>query len=370
MSVKLARWSLHFYALPYRREIVWANAVEKAGTFALLLMEGDNGCQGVAEGTIKATWSGISPNSLRAAFEDFLMPRLQQVDIASPPAVAQVLDGIPENKLAKGMIDSAAWTLHAATAGQPLWQLWGGTQRVPVTWAITRQAPAVMAREAAEMCARYGFRTLKVKGGQGVATDLQAIKEIRAAVGSSVTLYVDANSAYPREQAGAYVHAIADAGASVAEDPCPLWPDAAFTALQAAAPVPLLVDRNCTSLTDAQAFLDKGTAPKVALSTKPGRIGLSEARAIHQFASARGAKVAVGLYAESALGTLISLQQAAALPPAQTLVAAEQTFFLEMTGQVLAQPLAIADGKITLPDNAALAAGIDWNRVAHFRLGG
>ncbi len=368
MSVKLARWALHFYALPYRREIVWANAVEHAGVFALLEIEGDNGKRGVAEGTIKSTWSGVSVNSLRAAFEDFLMPRLQGVDIAAPAAVAKALAGIPENKLAKGMIDSAVWMLHAATVGQPLWQLWGGTREVDLTWAITRQTPLVMAREAGEVCARYGFRTLKVKGGQGLATDLQALREIRAAVGEAVTLYVDANSAYTRDEASAYVEAIAAAGATVAEDPCPLWPDAAFAALLAGASIPLLVDRSCTSVADAEAFLDKGAGARVALSTKPGRIGLSEARAINAAAAARGAKVAVGLYAESALGTLISLQQAASIAPAQRLVAAEQTFFLEMTEQVLAGAPQICDGKINLSPTADMAALIDWDAVERHRL--
>lgn len=376
MSVKLARWSLHFYTLPYRREIVWANAVEKAGTFALLLLEGGNGKQGVAEGTLKATWSGVSPNSLKAAFEDFLMPRLQGVDVSSPEAVVRALAGIPENKLAKGMIDSAVWALHAATAGTPLWKLWGGHPEVDLTWAITRQPPAAMAREAVDVCSKYGFRTLKVKGGQGMATDLQAMHEIRSALadsasqgaGNAILLYVDANSAYTREEAPGYVEAIADAGATVAEDPCPLWPDAQFSALQATSQIPLLVDRNCTSLLDAQAFLDKGTGARIALSTKPGRIGLSEARAVNAYAASRGAKVATGLYAESALGTLISLQQAAALDAAQTLVAAEQTFFLEMTEQVTRQPLPIADGKITLPADADLGAAVDWDRVKHFRL--
>lgn len=365
MSVKLARWSLHFYALPYRREIVWANAVEKEGLFALLLLEGDNGKQGVAEGTIKSTWSGVSPNSLKAAFDDFLIPKLKDVDISSPPAVAKALAGIPENKLAKGMIDSASCLLHAATVGKPLWQLWGGTPEVDLTWAITRQPPAAMAAEAAGVCARYGFGTLKVKGGQGVATDLRALREIRSAVGNKVILYVDANSAYTRDEAGAYVKAIADAGVMVAEDPCPLWPDAEFSALQAASPVPVLVDRNCTSVQDAQAFLDKGAT---ALSTKPGRIGLSEARAISKLAAARGAKVAIGLYAESALGTLISLQQAAALTQTQTLVAAEQTFFVEMTEQVLAASLFIRAGRIALSDDADLAAQIDWQRVERHAL--
>ena len=374
MSVKLARWSLHFYTLPYRREIVWANAVESAGTFALLLLEGDNGKQGVAEGTLKATWSGVSPNSLKAAFEDFLMPRLGDVDISSPDAVAKALAGIPENKLAKGMIDSAAWTLHAATLGTPLWALWGGRAEVDLTWAITRQPPAVMALEAAEVCTRFGFRTLKVKGGQGVATDLLALRDIRSALrsalgsalGDAVTLYVDANSAYARTEALDYVKAIADAGAAVAEDPCPLWPDEAFTALQAQAPIPLLVDRNCTSLADAQAFLAKSGTGRTALSTKPGRIGLSEARAINESAALQGAKVAVGLYAESALGSLISLQQAAALPVERALVAAEQTFFLELPEQVLAGALQITAGRIDLPRHPDLAAMVDWEKVAHF----
>ena len=365
MPVKLERWSLKFYTLPYRREIVWANAVEPAGTFALLTLEGDNGAKGVAEGTIKATWSGVSPRSLAAVFEDVLMPKLAGVDMASPAAVAQALAGIPENKLARGMLDSAAWVLHAATLGQPLWRLWGGAPTVDLTWAITRQAPALMAREAAAMCARHGFRTLKVKGGQGVDTDILALREIRAAVGPDVALYVDANSAYPRSQAVAYVQAIADAGALVAEDPCPLLPDAEFSALQRASAIPILIDRNCTSVGDAQAFIDKGG---IALSTKPGRIGLSEARAINDLAAAHGAKVAIGLYAESALGTLINLQQAAALAPAQTLVAAEQTFFLEMVDQVLLDAMPIVDGRIRMPEEADVSRLVDSQKVTRFAL--
>ena len=365
---KLARWSLHFYKLPYRREIVWANAVEKEGLYALLLLEGGNGARGVAEGTIKATWSGVSPNSLKASFEEVLMPRLAGVDVSQPGEVGKALAGIPENRLAKGMIDTAAWTLHAATIGQPLWKLWGGKGEVALTWAITRQPPSVMAREAAEVCEQYGFRTLKVKGGQGLQTDLMAMREIRAAVGEGVALYVDANSAYARDEADAYVKAIAGAGAIVAEDPCGLWPDEAFSALAAASPIPLLVDRNCTSVLDAQAFLGEGDASKVALSTKPGRIGLSEARAINDLAARRGAKVAVGLYAESALGSLINLQQAAALAPAQTLVAAEQTFFLELQEQVLATLPVIGAGRIALPAETDLAALIDWDRVRHCAL--
>lgn len=365
MSVRLARWSLDFYALPYRREIVWANAVEREGVFALLTLTGDNGATGFAEGTLKATWSGVSPRSLKAAFEDFLMPRLGAVDIASPEAVAQALAGIPENRLARGMIDSAAWMLDAASRGEPLWRRWGGARQVDLTWAITRQPPAAMAAEAEAVCGQYGFRTLKVKGGQGFEVDRAALRAIRSVAGDDVVLTVDANSAYARDEAAAYVRLIADEGAVVAEDPSPLLPDEAFAALLADSPLPVLVDRNCTSVADARAFLDRGAT---ALSTKPGRIGISEARAINALAASRGARVAIGLYGESLAGTLVNLQQAAALTGAQRLLAAEQTFFLEMRDQVVILEAPVTAGRFKLPEPADLADLIDRDRLAHYAL--
>ena len=358
--MKIVSHALHFYALPYEREVVWANAVEHAGLYALLRLEDESGAVGVAEGTIKATWSGVSPRSLAAALEEVLLPRVLGVECAGPAGLRKALAGIPENRLARALIDNAAWQIEAQRAGRPLWALWGGQPAVDLTWAVTRQPPAQMAAEAGEVCARYGFRTLKVKGGQGLETDLAALREIRAAVGDAVELYVDANSAYPRGEGLGYTRAIRDAGATVSEDPCALEADAQFAQLQAGAGIPVLVDRNCTSAGDAAQFLERGAQ---ALSAKPGRIGLSEAREIAALAAARGARVAVGLYAESALGTLLSLQFGAALPAAQRLVAAEQTFYLGMRAQVVQGMPAVREGRIELPDSPDLSARVDWAAV-------
>jgi L-alanine-DL-glutamate epimerase-like enolase superfamily enzyme len=350
--VKLERWSLLFYRLPYAREVVWANAREDSGLFALLKLEAE-GCSGIAEGTLKDTWSGVSPKSLAAAFEDFLIPRLRAVDLTDEKVVAKAFAGIPENRLAKGMIESACWTLRAAQAGEPLWKLWDAGRSREVAWTVTRQRPKAMAAESAAVCAKYGFRVLKVKGGQGVDTDLQVLKEIRTAVGPKVELYVDANSHYARGDAPDYVRKLAAAGVTVAEDPCALQPDAQFEALQKASPIPILVDRSCASKEDAALYLERGAK---ALSTKPGRVGLAETRAIAAMAAVRGAKTAVGIYAESALGTLINLQQPGTM-------AAEQTFFLTMTGQVSTLVPEIREGRIELPLEADLSRLVDWERL-------
>jgi L-alanine-DL-glutamate epimerase-like enolase superfamily enzyme len=350
--VKLERWSLHFYRLPYAREVVWANAREDSGLFALLVLEA-GGARGIAEGTLKDTWSGVSPASLKAALEDFLLPRLHGLELTDEQVVARAFAGIPENRLAKGMIESACWTLRAAAAGAPLWRLWGAGRSREVAWTVTRRPPSHMAKESAEACTKYGIRVLKVKGGQGVDTDLQALKEIRAAVGPKVELYVDANSHYARTEARDYVHKLADAGVTVAEDPCTLQPDRQFEELQADSPIPILVDRSCAAVEDAALFLERGAQ---ALSTKPGRVGLSETRAIAALAASRGAKTAVGIYAESALGTLINLQQPGPM-------AAEQTFFLTMTEQVTPVVPEIRGGRIELPEEPDSAKLVDWGRV-------
>ena len=350
--MKLERWSLHFYRLPYAREVVWANARETSGLFALLVLEA-GGAKGIAEGTLKDTWSGVSPTSLAAALEDFLLPRLKDRDLTDERIVAKAFAGIPENRLAKGMIESACWTLRAAAARGPLWRLWDAGRSREVAWTVTRQKPALMAAESAQVCALYGFRVLKVKGGQGVDVDLRALKEIRAAVGPKVELYVDANSHYPRGEALDYVKKLAAAGATVAEDPCPLAPDREFEALQKASPIPILVDRSCASKEDAALYLDRGAR---ALSTKPGRVGLAETRAIAAMATLHRASTAVGLYAESALGTLVNLQQPGTM-------AAEQTFFLTMTEQVSTLVPQIRDGKIELPWEADLQELVDWGQV-------
>lgn len=347
--MNLAEWSLHFYRLPYRREVVWSNAIESSGLFALLKLVSEDGVSGIAEGTIKSTWSGVSPRSLQAALEDVIVPAVKGADLGDPGAVSKAFSRIPENRLAKGLVDNACWAMRAAAARQPLWKLLHGKPAVEVCWTVTRAKPSLMAEEAAGYCARYGFRTLKVKGGQGLKTDLEALGAIRAAVGTSVELYVDANSAYSGTEALDYVRRIAEAGATVAEDPCPLAPDAGFEALQKDCGIPILVDGSCTSVRDARLFAARGAR---AVSLKPGRIGISESLAIKEFFS----ETALGIYGESALGTLVNLQLPATLP-------AEQSFFLTMTSQVVHAVPQIRGGRIELPGEPDLSRLIDWDAV-------
>jgi L-alanine-DL-glutamate epimerase-like enolase superfamily enzyme len=360
--VKLESWSLHFYRLPYRREVVWAYAAESSSDYALLRMVADDGSVGVAEGVVKPTRTGYSIRSLAVTLEDVIFPRLKGVELSDAAAVRKAFDWVEGNLGARALVDNACWSMRAAAAKQPLWQQWGGRQEVDLLWIVTRQKPALMAAEAADMVARHGLRTLKLKGGQGRDTDLKVIAEVRAAVGSGVELSMDANRHYPQEGIGAYVRAIADAGVTVVEDPCELRADLAFEKLQQECSVPLLVDFACTSRAEAALFLDRGAR---SLMVKPGRVGISEAREIDALCAARGASVSLGMFYDSAFGTTLTLQMAAALK-SRLVLPPEHSFFLMLKEQVAKGE--VKDGRYRLPDEANLDQLIDWEAVKRFRI--
>lgn len=360
--MRLRDHRLYTYRLRYARPVQWSDLVENAAPFVLLRLTADDGTEGVAEITVKPTWCGVSARSLIAAIDDIFIPILRRLDLTDPAGVRTALDAVPENQAAKMLIDNACWDLHAARQGRPLWQTWNGQPRVELSWAVTRQAPPAMAAEAAQMVDAYGFRTLKIKGGQGVATDTAGIREIRAAVGDKIRLYVDANGAYTLAEASDYARALADCGIVVLEDPCPLAPNTDFRKLRQDSPIPILVDFGCGSLRDAHLFLEQDAK---ALSIKPGRFGLTHARAMRDIAVSKNCNAVVGLMGESALGTLAGLQFASTI--AAPILPAELTWFMAMTEQVISRVPPIVDGSITLTEKPSLAAQIDWDAVEPVR---
>jgi L-alanine-DL-glutamate epimerase-like enolase superfamily enzyme len=356
--MRLAEYRLYTYSLKYERPVRWSDIVEEAAPFVALRLTSDAGPIGVGEVTVKPTWCGVTAKSLIASVEEVFVPILSKLDLSEPEKVRQALDAVPENNAAKTLIDNACWDLHAANRQRPLWRLWGGSSRVEVSWAVTRQSPTAMASEAAAMVERYGFRTLKIKGGQGVETDVKGLREIRAAAGDGIQLYVDANGAYPAAQALDYTKAMANAGASVMEDPCPLSPGGSFEDFRKHSPIPVLVDFGCTSLRDAKLFLERGAT---ALSAKPGRFGLSHCRAIQAAAAQSGAQIVAGLMGESTLGTVAGLQFASAID--SPLLPAELTWFIAMTEQIMLEPLKITNGCVDLLSSGPLASTIDWTKL-------
>jgi len=359
----VASWKVYVRQLAYARAVQWSDVTETAATFVVLRIETESGCAGAAELAVKPTWVGETAASLCCVLAEIFEPLVRKQGLCDPRRLRAALETIPGNQPAKALIDNACWDWLAARTGVPLWRQMQGRSKVPVSWAVTRQPPAGMAREAADSVARLGFRTLKIKGGQGLQVDLDCLAAVQQAVGAGVTLYVDANGAYPPAAAAAYARAMAAAGAVVIEDPCALAPDRAFTGLQEAVDVPLLVDFGMTNVRDAGLFLERGAQ---TLSIKPGRFGLSDAWRMQALAQAAGRAAVAGLMGESALGTWTGLQFAATLP--QALLPAELTWFLTMREQYVTEVPRVVDGEIAMPDWPSVCASVDWAAMNRFQV--
>lgn len=361
MAGPIERVELFPVRLPYARKMTWASSSESAADFAVLRLTTRDGAQGVSEGVVKTAWTGSTPRMLAVAFEEIFTPMLIGLDPDDGAALGRIAK-VRENNLAKAMIDVAIWDLRARLAGVPLWRMWGGRSRVELSWCVTRQPPADMAREAERAIRDHGFRALKVKGGQGMETDIAALREIRRAVGD-VLVYVDCNRAYAVADAPDYVARLADEGVALAEDPCPLAPGRAFGELKARCRLPLLVDGDCRDLASALIFLESGA---VALNLKVQKArGFTENREIATAAQAAGASADVGLFGESSLGSLAALQLAASLPSAA--LPAEVSGFLQFRDEYVLEPLRIENGGVDLPQTPGCAGMIDWAKVERLR---
>ena len=348
--------------LPYGRTMVWASSQESSADFMILRLTTADGVAGVSEGVVKTAWTGATLRTLALAFDEIFTPMLIGLDPAQEGALSKI-EKVRENNLAKAMIDVAVWDIRAQLAGAPLWRLWGGRPRVELSWCVTRQAPAAMAREAEAAIDDHGFRVLKIKGGQGADTDIEALREIRRAVGEDIAMYVDCNRAYRVADAPGYVARLADEGVVMAEDPCPLAPGRAFASLKQACGLPLLVDGDCRDLADARMFAESGAA-SFNLKIQKAR-GFTENRQIADLAHANGASVNVGLFGESSLGSLAALQLAAALPADS--LPAEVSGFLMFGEEYVREPLTITGGATMLPDEPGFARAVDWAKVERLR---
>ncbi len=358
---RIARVELFPVRIPYPRPMQWASLAEDAAQFMVLRLTTASGITGVAEGTVKTTWTGSTLRTLAVVFEELFEGPLMGLDIDDDKAMRQLW--LPRgHDLAKAMIDVALWDIRAQLAGQPLWRLWNGTRDAAVSWVVTRQPPARMAAESADVVERHGIRTLKVKGGQGVETDMAAMTAIRAAVGDGVTIYVDPNKAYTAEETPDYCRRLADFGVVMVEDPCAYQPDAAFSRLQTDCVLPLLVDNTCRDFASASMFIERG-AKAINLKLQKAR-GYTENWRIIRHAAAHGVDCNIGLFGESSLGSLAALQLSSALPDGNFNLPSEVTHFLHLPDEYVVQPLTVKDGHIRLPDDVGMGKLVDWEKLA------
>lgn len=354
-SAAIVRAEICVVSIPLIRPIRWEGGEEAETGFVLLRLVDADGVEGLAEVAAKPTWNGFDTETMVLALDRLALPLcrgLRTGDLSAPTG------RLVENTAPRALIDNALWDL--AQSRDPVLPA-----PVPVSWTLTRAAPSEMAAEAVRMADLHGFRTFKIKGGQGLSTDLTAIELIAEELGPDARLYVDANGAVGWEDARAYVDALSETGIVALEDPYNLKPDSRLVGLQTGTDLPILVDFNCDGVSAAWAFLDRGAR---GLSIKPSRFGMAKSLAMTKLTEERKATRVMGLFGESAGGAIPLLALQERLGTDARTLPAEAAFHLSFRDHYLHTPPVLKDGRMTRPETGSLANSIDWARFD--RLGG
>lgn len=123
--------------------------------------------------------------------------------------------------MAISAVDSALWDLKARLLGLPLVSLLGRVRNgVPIygSGGFTSYSIEQLQGQLGGW-ANDGIRRVKMKVGRDPERDPERVRAARAAIGSEIELFVDANGAYSRKQALAVAEAFADCDVRWFEEP-------------------------------------------------------------------------------------------------------------------------------------------------------
>ena len=87
---RIARVELFPVRIPYPRPMQWASLAEDAAQFMVLRLTTASGITGVAEGTVKTTWTGSTLRTLAVVFEELFEGPLMVLDIDDDKAMRQL----------------------------------------------------------------------------------------------------------------------------------------------------------------------------------------------------------------------------------------------------------------------------------------
>jgi muconate cycloisomerase len=368
--------------LPLRRDWRWRGLSNELGHWVLVRLETGTGAVGWGEATPLADWGGDfgryygeTPSTVCHVIEEILGPAIRDADIWDVAGLSQrVSTAIRGHPYARAAVDMAIWDARGRLSGEPVFRLLGGSVRSRVRVAhMLGLMPSAEAVEEGRAALAEGTTAFQVKLAGDPSADAEAVSAIRDALGPAVTLRVDLNQGYgglPIRRAIACVRELERAGADLVEQPVEGL--ANLAAVRAAVDVPIVADESCWTSADLIDLVRAESADAISVYVaKAG--GLREAHRVASMSEAYGLACDVNGSLESGIGTLASLQLAAAcpgitLPAVISCPAAAPAAGSSLTGRyyeddVLVEPVAFEGGCLVVPDGPGLGIAVSEDKV-------
>jgi L-alanine-DL-glutamate epimerase-like enolase superfamily enzyme len=358
--VRLSSVEVIPYALPFEEPYVTARGVLQRREMVLLRVRDEDGIVGLGEAVPLALRGGVS-----------LVEVVRELDGWGEHGEAQALSAP-----ARCAVETALMDLRGRRTGKAAGE-GKRDEAVECNATLVAGPPDAVAAEA-EKWAQAGFTTFKLKlGAETVSTrpidgltrsrgsgDVEQVRAVREALGSSVRIRVDANEAWDLETARATLAVLEEFEVELAEQPVAGLE--AMAALAAATSIPLAADESVTSVDEAEDAVALGACAYTGIKlSKVG--GPEEALAIADVlpayvTSALDGPVGIAAAAQVAL-SLAETDHPERLHLAHGL--ATQRLFASSIASVECE---VRDGMLHLPPGPGLGVEIDEKALQDHRL--
>lgn len=354
------------FAIPYVKPLKFASGEVHAAEHVLVRVHTEDGIAGLAEAPPRPFTYGETQASIVAVIEQLLAPALTGLTLTQREVMGHRMSRTVGNPTAKAAVDMAVWDALGRTLQLPVTGLLGGfTDRMRVCHMLGFDEPAAMVAEAEKMRDQYGITVFKIKvGRRPVTLDTAVVLALRSRFGDSVELYVDGNRGWTAAESLRAMREMADLDLIFAEELCSADDVLGRRWLVERLDIPFIADESVpTPAAVTREILAKSAT---AISIKTARTGFTTSQRVHHLVEGLGTEVVMGNQIDGQIGSACSVAFGAAYDLTSRR-AGELSNFLDMSDDLLVEPLRIRDGELRVPPGIGLGIDVDPDKLTHFR---
>jgi O-succinylbenzoate synthase len=302
MTLEIERVAVREIRLPLREPFRISSGVCTERRIGLLELTDASGAVAWSECVAgeEPNYSAETIDTAWHAMKEWLAPRVLGRRIAGPEQVFELLDrDIAGHNMAKAAIEMGCWAVAAVQRDTSLSRLLGGTRdRVPtgISIGIQENPDALVARAKRAVADGYGKVKVKIRPG----ADVEYVSAVRDALGSTVSLMADANSAYTLADAD-HLARLDAFNLIMIEQPLGRDDLVRHAQLQRRLRTPICLDESITDVDRCEDMIALGSGKIVNI--KPGRVGgFTVSKRIHDICRQHGVPVWCGGMLESGIG--------------------------------------------------------------------